>query len=132
MRAEKSILIVDDDPGIRALYQKVLAVAGYSVRQAEDGNAAISVMEACPIDLVLVDMLMPGKDGIGAIMEFKDRWPDCIILAMSGGGWIDGDDCLKLARLAGAHAVIRKPLPLGDLVDKIAQALSTDLKVHAA
>ncbi len=131
MLAGKSVLIVDDDPGIRALYDKVLTKAGCAVSLAEDGNAALLAMEALYADLVLVDMLMPGKDGVGAIMAIQDRWPTCVIVAMSGGGWIDTDDCLKLARFAGAHGMIRKPLPIRALVETLSQIMD-DAKATAA
>jgi DNA-binding NtrC family response regulator len=121
--AGKSVLIVDDDPGVRALYDKILTKAGCAVGLAEDGNAALAAMETTHADLVLVDMLMPDKDGVGTIMAVQDRWPQCIIVAMSGGGWIDMDDCLRLAQLAGADGMIRKPLPIKALVETLSQIM---------
>jgi DNA-binding NarL/FixJ family response regulator len=102
------------------------------VSLAEDGNVALKLMEASQADLILVDMLMPDKDGVGTIMDFKDRWPECIIVAMSGGGWIDKDGCLKLAKLAGAQGIIRKPMPVRELVQTLYDILEGGLKVPAA
>ncbi len=132
MLAGKALLIVDDDLAIRTLYEKVLSKAGWNVRLAEDGNVAIEMMETRQADLILVDMLMPRKDGVGTMMALKERWPASIIVAMSGGGWIDAEGCLKLAKFAGAHGVIRKPMPIQDLVRTLSSLLDEGLKVQAA
>jgi DNA-binding NtrC family response regulator len=128
--AGKSLLIVDDDPGVRTLYGKILTKAGFKVRLAEDGNVAVKMMETSQADLILVDMLMPDKDGVGTIMDFKDRWPACVIVAMSGGGWIDKDGCLSFAKIAGAHGVIRKPMPIRELVQTLSTMLGEPFKAQ--
>jgi DNA-binding response OmpR family regulator len=132
VRVGKSLLIVDDDPGVRTLYGNVLTRAGFNVSLAEDGNVAVRMMETSQADLVLVDMLMPHKDGVGTIMDVRDRWPACIVVAMSGGGWIGKEDCLELARIVGAHGIIRKPTPILELVQTLSIMLGETLNVQLA
>lgn len=105
------ILVVDDDPLARAMAVEVLAEAGYAAAEADDGLAATALMERAPAELMLVDMVMPGKDGIETILEVRRRWPQTRILAMSGGGQrLHAADLLALARGLGADAVCHKPL----------------------
>lgn len=115
------ILVVDDDPLARAVAVEVLAEAGYAAAEADDGQSATALMELVPAELMLVDMVMPGKDGVETILEVRRRWPQTRILAMSGGGRrLHATDLLALARGLGADAVCHKPLRPAALLADVA------------
>jgi CheY-like chemotaxis protein len=104
-----SILIVDDEPGIRELLSMILESAGHAVVAAEDGVAAPKVLAAREIDVVITDLLMPERDGLEFITEIRAKYPKVKIIAMSGGGHIARDSYLRIARNFGAHFILEKP-----------------------
>ena len=104
-----SILIVDDEPGIRELLTMILEAAGHSVVVAEDGMEAPKVMASRAIDVVITDLLMPERDGLEFITEVRKKYPAVKIIAMSGGGRIARDSYLRIAKNFGAHLLLEKP-----------------------
>ena len=104
-----SILIVDDEPGIRELLAIMLETSGHSVITAEDGVQAPKVMASRPIDVVITDLLMPERDGLEFITEVRKKFPTVKIIAMSGGGHIARDSYLRIAKTFGAHYLLEKP-----------------------
>lgn len=104
-----SILIVDDEPGIRELLSIMLESAGHTVASAEDGLQAPKIMAAQPIEVVITDLLMPERDGLEFITEVRKKFPKVKIIAMSGGGHIARDSYLRIAKNFGAHIVLEKP-----------------------
>jgi DNA-binding response OmpR family regulator len=113
---DTAILVVDDDPGVRDLFARTLKRVGFKVTVAEDGHAAIREMERERFDAAVIDIIMPEKEGIETIVEARARWPECRLIAMSGGGRIAPDDFLDLARIFGAHATLRKPMRSSQLI----------------
>ena len=81
----KDILIVDDEEAIRHALRKMFEKEGYSVREAENGDKAIRVHRERQADLIITDIIMPDKEGLGTILELKREFPDVKIFAMSGG-----------------------------------------------
>ncbi len=120
----KSVLFVDDEPGIRQLGARVLGAAQCDTYVAGNGKEAIAVLEKAPIDLVIIDIIMPDKEGVETIMEIKARWPELKIIAISGGGRVGPDDFLHLASMVGADATMRKPLNFKDMVGIVAKVLA--------
>jgi CheY-like chemotaxis protein len=104
-----SILVVDDEPGIRELLCLMLEAAGHSVVTAEDGIEAPKVLESQPIQVVITDLLMPERDGLEFITEVRKKFPSVKIIAMSGGGHIARDSYLRIAKNFGAHVLLEKP-----------------------
>jgi hypothetical protein len=82
----ESILIIDDEPQIRSMIRLLLERAGYSVMEAADGVEGIRRFRENPASLIITDLIMPNKDGIGMMIELKREFPDIKIIAMSGGG----------------------------------------------
>jgi DNA-binding NtrC family response regulator len=119
-----SILIADDEESIRLLVQRLLAGAGHTVVCAADGKEAREAVKRHRFDLVITDVLMPDGDGLDLIADLKRAQPTARVLAISGGGrYVDGDDCLKMARGLGAHAAMMKPFDWKALQAGIEQAL---------
>ena len=79
-----SILLVDDDPMVREVTAWMLADAGHDVREAEDGVAALEVLQHGAIDLLITDINMPRMDGLRLVQEVKQRWPGMPVLLISG------------------------------------------------
>jgi CheY-like chemotaxis protein len=106
------ILIVDDDPTVRLIAKELLRVGGHAVLEAEDGDDALKIADAITVDLVVLDMLMPNKDGLEAIFELRKRQPHIRILAISSGGRMDQGLLLRTAMAFGADESLEKPLRL--------------------
>lgn len=96
------ILVVDDDVHMRAVLRQLLEEAGYRVVDAPDGNAAMRLCHEQPVDLVIIDILMPEKDNIETIIELQRDFPEVKIIAMSAGGDIGSENYLSSARKLGA------------------------------
>jgi DNA-binding response OmpR family regulator len=111
-----AVLVVDDDPVLSSLISRGLQGAGYAVTSAADGNKAISALETSTFDAVVIDIIMPDREGVETIIEIRARWPHIKIIAMSGGGRMDPDMFLDLAGTFGAGAVLKKPFRLHELV----------------
>ena len=117
------ILVVDDDIGIREMLQKCLRRAGYDVSIAPDGNAALKLHWASPADLLITDIIMPDKDGIETIMEFQRHSPRVRIIAISGGGKIEGNEYLSIAKMLGAEKTLPKPFELREMLEAVRELL---------
>lgn len=113
------VLVIDDDPLIRQTIRFALEEAGFCVDEAESGVDGCRAAADGDFDLMITDILMPDKDGIETIIEVKRTRPDLQILAMSGGGKIDGGEFLNLARRLGVNDTISKPFQIGALLAKV-------------
>ncbi len=113
------VLVIDDDPLIRQTIRFALEEAGFCVDEAESGVDGCRAAADGDFDLMITDILMPDKDGIETIIEVKRTRPDLQILAMSGGGKIDGGEFLNLARRLGVNDTIGKPFQIGALLAKV-------------
>jgi len=120
-----NIVVVDDDPGLRGAIRKILERGGHTIREAEDGDAGVRLVEREAPDLVVTDLLMPEKEGIETIMELRERFPQVRILAISGAGTLDGEGGpLVDAELFGAHGTLPKPFSVETLLSVVDQVLS--------
>lgn len=121
-----SILVVDDEEGIRKLLRHWLERAGHSVACAESGRDASRLLRSQHYDLVITDVVMPDGDGFELISEFRHAQSGTRILAISGGGqYLKGPDCLRIARGLGAHAIVLKPFDWEKLHAGIELALAS-------
>jgi DNA-binding NtrC family response regulator len=119
-----SILIVDDEPGIRELLGIMLESHGHSVVTAEDGIQAPKVMATRPIDVVITDLLMPERDGLEFITEVRKKYPKVKIIAMSGGGHVARESYLRIAKTFGAHFILEKPFNQSDVLHAVETVLA--------
>jgi DNA-binding response OmpR family regulator len=109
------ILLVDDDEAFRKAQRLLLVKMGYSVLEARNGKEALRLAEVEPPDVMLTDIVMPEKEGLETIEDFRRLLPDVKIIAMSGGGRGSAIDYLKLAHLMGADHTLPKPFSLDEL-----------------
>ena len=119
-----SILLVDDDEQLRTMLSVVLRRAGYEVQVAIDGIEASNFYRIHPTDLIITDLIMPGKEGLEIIMELHKDYPRAKIIAMSGGGRTGPMNYLKVAKAFGAQEVLEKPFPHREILDAIRRVLA--------
>lgn len=96
------ILIIDDEELIRKFLRAALEDAGYQVSEVSSVRTGHTYLLQGPVDLVLLDILMPDCDGLEAITLLRREFPDLPIIAMSGGGSVGHLDVLRVARQLGA------------------------------
>ncbi len=104
------ILIIDDEPQIRIMLQKLLESEKYKVTVAANGKEGIKRYHENPADLIITDLIMPDKEGLETIGELKKAYPDVKIIAMSGGGKGKPDGYLRMAKQLGAMQTFVKPI----------------------
>ena len=119
-----SILLVDDDEQLRTMLSVVLRRAGYEVQVAIDGIEASNFYRSHPADLLITDLIMPGKEGLEIIRELRKDYPQVKIIAMSGGGRTGPMNYLKVAKAFGAQEVLEKPFPHREILDAIRRVLA--------
>jgi CheY-like chemotaxis protein len=116
------VLVVDDEPPIRALVAKIVQRAGHPVDVARDGAEAIEKIEAGHYSVVVLDLMMPNVDGYALIDYLKTRGGRLpAIIVISAG------DTAALRRLDGSvvHSILRKPFDIDVLGDLIAAAVNS-------
>jgi two-component system KDP operon response regulator KdpE len=110
-----NILIVEDDPNIRKLVQVNLAKRGYTVSEAEDSHQAIALFQEVPVDLVLLDLVLPGLSGVDVCAWIRAR-SDVPIIVLSARS----EEDLKVAALdAGADDYVTKPFGQEELLARV-------------
>jgi len=117
------ILIIDDEPQIRSMLKLMLERDGYEVAEAPDGIEGIKIYRQNPADLIITDLIMPNKDGIGTIIDLKKEFPDVKIIAMSGGGLNKPQGYLKGAKKLGAACTLTKPIDRNEMLKAIKDVL---------
>jgi CheY-like chemotaxis protein len=124
MNPKVRILIVDDEAPMRFVIEHLLRSEGYEVTTAPDGRAAIEIAEHGQFDLMMVDLIMPRKDGIETILALRVTHPKMRIIAMSGG-WNGGaQSYLRLAGKIGATLTLAKPFDRETLLAAIESELA--------
>jgi CheY-like chemotaxis protein len=113
------ILLVDDHAEFLAVQKELLEDAGHTVVTAANGFKALAAVDAGVFDLVITDIIMPGKEGIETIIELRRRHPLLKIIAMSGGGRVGAMSYLELAEKLGAIHTLEKPFNEAVLLEAI-------------
>ena len=120
------ILIIDDESQIRSMLRLMLERAGYEVIEAADGMEGIRQYRDNPADLIITDLIMPNKDGIGMIIELKKEFPRVKIIAMSGGGVNRPEGYLDGAKKLGATRTLTKPIDRDEMLAAVKETLKED------
>jgi CheY-like chemotaxis protein len=116
-----TILVVDDEAFVRMLVTSTLEEAGYRVLAAADGNAGLEWLKKGSVDLMIVDIVMPGKDGVQTITNARLTYPQLRIIAISGD--VNSKVYLRAAEKLGAHAALEKPFPKELLLETVKKVL---------
>ncbi|NBB90459.1 MAG: response regulator [Spirochaetes bacterium] len=115
-----TILVVDDEEGIREVLSAILDDEGYEVRVAADGVEGLALMESESVDLVLLDVWLPNMGGIDVLKKIKEDSPEIPTIIISGHGSID--IAVKAVKL-GAFDFLEKPLSLERVTTAVKNAL---------
>jgi two-component system phosphate regulon response regulator OmpR len=115
MSEQTHILVVDDDRRIRTMLKRYLADEGFRVSEAPDGAAMRSVLERDSVDLVLLDLVLPGEDGLTLARQIRQRSEVPVIMLTGKGELIDRVVGLE----AGADDYIAKPFHLREVLARI-------------
>lgn len=120
MKAISKILIVDDDEVVRLSYLRSLANTDWNVESTWDGNDALRVMDEKGFDVVLLDLRMPGMDGMEVLKAIKDKWPETEVVIITGYPSID---TAKEAVRLGARDYLAKPVYRDDVINAANDAM---------
>lgn len=118
------VLIIDDDADLREILREMLGALGCAVTEAQDGAAGVSCANAQHFDLVITDILMPRQEGIETIVRLRKTKPQLRIVAMSGGGQVNGMAVLEFAHKLGADSTLEKPFSFQSIADIVAACKS--------
>jgi DNA-binding NtrC family response regulator len=117
------ILIIDDESQIRSMLRLMLERVGYEIAEAPDGIEGIRQYRENPADLIITDLIMPNKDGIGMIIDLKKEFPKVKIIAMSGGGVNRPEGYLDGAKKLGASRTLTKPIDRDEMLKAVKDTL---------
>ncbi|MFA4910287.1 MAG: response regulator [Desulfobacteria bacterium] len=113
------ILLVDDEVAFANNILKLLSKRGYDVTAVNDGASAIRTLGEKEFDVVILDMKMPGMDGIATLKEIKKKEPLAEVVILTGHGSVEsGIEGMQL----GAFDFVMKPVSIDDLHEKVCQA----------
>src|SRR5712675_3659528 len=115
-----TILIVDDEPGVRNALSGVLRDEGYGVEAVSSGEACLERVNRSPVDLIVLDIWLPGMDGLATLARMREREIDAQVVVISGHGNIES--AVRAIKL-GAFDFVEKPLSLDKTVLVIRNAL---------
>jgi DNA-binding response OmpR family regulator len=103
------ILVIDDDDQVVSVIARWLSKAGYEVECACEGERGLRFLENEPVDLIVTDIVMPGKEGLETIPMIRKMNKTVPIIAMSGGGNSGPELYLSMALSLGADCALQKP-----------------------
>lgn len=119
------ILVVDDEPEIVGMLKDLLSFKGYEVIDASSGEEALNILERETVDLILMDVMMPGLKGTDAARIIKIKYPDIKVIILTGHPDI-GSSLLKENILDG---IFMKPLRAKELFDKLVSIFNAEEKM---
>jgi CheY-like chemotaxis protein len=116
------ILVIDDEPGLREYVRTVLEQEGHEVEEAKDGNDGLAACERQAVDLAIVDLIMPRKDGVKTIEELRTRHPRTAIVVVTGAAPVRWPLRLLYEQPEQLHMIV-KPVKPDVLLETVAEAL---------
>jgi two-component system OmpR family response regulator len=119
MEAREHILVVDDDPDICDLIRDYLTGEGYRVTTVMDGEAMRAVLERDPVALVILDLVLPGEDGLALARVLREHWDVGIMFLTGRGETVDRIIGLEM----GADDYLAKPFSLRELLARVRSVL---------
>jgi DNA-binding response OmpR family regulator len=114
------ILLIEDDPTLRFAVSEFLRSEEFDCRDVSSGQEGLELLSEWEPDLIITDLLMPGKDGLQVITEVRELGRAIPILVMTGGGvTITSSPLLDIASTFGANETVLKPFTNSQLLEKI-------------
>ena len=124
MQKSQRILIIDDEPSALDLLRRSFEGEGYEVLLASNGVEGVGLFRQNPCDLVITDIVMPGKDGLQTILDLREDFPDLPFVAISGGGAISKERYLTVAGYLDRVVTLAKPFTVDEIVDAVENLLA--------
>jgi DNA-binding NtrC family response regulator len=121
MSDKRKILIVDDDEVVRLSYLRSLESTSCCVEAARNGDEALQTMEQGPVDVVLLDIRMPGQDGMSVLRTIKQKWPESEVVIITGYPTVA---TAKEAVRLGAYDYRAKPMAPQDVINVTDSAIT--------
>ena len=128
--SQRRILVVDDDPRLLHIVEMYLGIEGNEVRTASKGEEGLREVDAQRPDLIILDIMMPGMDGLEACRRIRGN-PATAEIPVLMFSALSGDDDVERARLAGANHLITKPFNLVGLGSVVRSFFGSDQPVPA-
>ncbi len=119
--AAGSILVIDDEGGIRESLEVLLSLEGYSIKTASDGEQGLRMLEMESFDLVLLDLALPGQSGLDLLPQIKERKPETPVIMITAYGTVEN---VVEAIRAGAENFVQKPWDNEKLLADIRSAVA--------
>lgn len=123
---KKTVLVVDDEKNIRLTFSETMTQMGFDTRTASNGEEALTKMQGTEFDLVLLDLRMPGMDGIEVLRRIRERYPKVRVIMITAHGTVESAvEAMKL----GAVDFIQKPCTpdeIRELVGKVMEREAID------
>lgn len=116
-----TVLVLDDEDGVREYVSHTLRKAGYHVQEAANGAQALDLVRICRVDVLITDLVMPEKEGLETIMSIRSGALGPKVVAMSGA--VSASAYLALAHQLGANATLQKPFSGKQLLDTLSAVL---------
>ena len=116
------ILVVDDDPGMLDTLMDVLSATGYETSVAASGNAALEMAQAGRFDLVLMDIQMPGLNGVQVLHALRVLDPTIVVIMMTA---YTGDELVAESQRTTGFSVLSKPLDLDQVLPLVKSIVSS-------
>lgn len=124
---KKKVLIVDDQNGIRVLLMEVFSSEGYTTYQASNGKMALDIVQDESPDIVLLDMKIPGMDGLEILKQIKKMKPHMNVIMMTAYGELD---MIKEATELGAIMHFTKPFDIDEMRVAVNMTLAHSNEQH--
>lgn len=121
MDESASILVVDDEEIVRRAHQRTLTGAHCKVTLVWNGEEALHAMEQHPFDVVLLDLRMPGMDGMSVLKAIKEKWPESEVVIITGYPSVE---TAKEAIRIGAYDYLAKPVGPDDVINVTSAAMT--------
>ena len=118
-----TVLVVDDTAFMRSVIREILSSEGFEVAEAENGKAALEIYENIRPDVVTLDIIMPGMDGIEVLKRLKEIDPNVRVIMCTALG---EEQILKRAIKMGAKGYVVKPFQPDKVVEEVKKVLGYD------
>jgi len=129
VKKQPSILVVDDNADLLSTFSLILKRRGYNVDTAEDGLSAVDKFKRHQFDVTLMDVVMPGMNGLEAFQRIREISPGARVILMTA--YYDEEELRKVLN-EGVYNAVRKPINIAKLIELIKEATVEKAKVASA
>lgn len=114
-----TVLVVDDNEDLLTTFSLILKRRGFHVETAENGASAVNKSREQQFDVTLMDIVMPGMNGVDAFRKIREMHPGATVIMMTA---YSEEELIQIARDEGAHCVVHKPIRIDQLIEIIKEA----------